>query len=212
MTRAELERDVREMYDALVAGVGEGDRHTLADASFAELRALLADVSHTRARQGFSSTETAVGVFALKEAMLGVLEEHGDLATYRSFADFSRLIDADGREADDGWRVRRAAALAELAERLQPDAVLFELFPFGRRQFRFELLPLIDTLRARHPRPAILSSVREDPSEPPKLLACIPTRRAFGVGVSRYQRFALHSFLDCHPPAGALHMQSIRTL
>lgn len=75
--------------------------------------------------------------------------------------DFSKLIDAEGRDADDAWRARRAAALAELAERLRPDAVLFELFPFGRRQFRFELLPLIETLRARTPRPAILSSVRD---------------------------------------------------
>ncbi|WP_244488194.1 glycosyltransferase [Aureimonas sp. Leaf454] len=75
--------------------------------------------------------------------------------------DFSQLVDEAGRDVDEAWRVRRASALADLADRVRPDAVLFELFPFGRRQFRFELLALIERLRERSPRPAILSSVRD---------------------------------------------------
>lgn len=141
MTRAELERDVREMYDALVAGVGEGDRHTLADASFAELRALLADVSHTRARQGFSSTETAVGVFALKEAMLGVLEQHGDLAAYRSFADFSRLIDELGLYMLEVYAQAREAVIGE-----QADALLELSTPVVKLWDGIISLPLVGTL------------------------------------------------------------------
>lgn len=141
MTRAELERDVREMYDALVAGVGEGDRHTLADASFAELRALLADVSHTRARQGFSSTETAVGVFALKEAMLGVLEQQGDLAAYRSFADFSRLIDELGLYMLEVYAQAREAVIGE-----QADALLELSTPVVKLWDGIISLPLVGTL------------------------------------------------------------------
>src|SRR6185437_5975515 len=36
-----------------------------------------------------------------------------------------------------------------------------ELYPFGRRPFRFELQPLLDAAAARQPRPAILCSVRD---------------------------------------------------
>lgn len=74
---------------------------------------------------------------------------------------FSVLVDADGNDADEAWRDRRRGALLDLADELRPDVVLLELFPFGRRQFRFELLPLIDALWSLTPRPAILSSVRD---------------------------------------------------
>ena len=46
---------------------------TPAATPFSELRALLAELSITRARQGFSPTETAESVFALKGALLDVL-------------------------------------------------------------------------------------------------------------------------------------------
>jgi predicted glycosyltransferase len=75
--------------------------------------------------------------------------------------DFSNLVDEDGNDADDAWRARRRDDLLGLARDFRPDVVLFELFPFGRRQFRFELLPLIEELRSWSPRPAILSSVRD---------------------------------------------------
>ncbi|GGD04039.1 glycosyltransferase family protein [Aureimonas glaciei] len=75
--------------------------------------------------------------------------------------DFSNLVDEHGNDADDAWRARRRDDLLGLARDFRPDVVLFELFPFGRRQFRFELLPLIEELRSWSPRPAILSSVRD---------------------------------------------------
>jgi predicted glycosyltransferase len=49
----------------------------------------------------------------------------------------------------------------------QPDAVLIEAFPFGRRAFRFELDGLIEAARARHPGALILCSLR-DIVVPPK--------------------------------------------
>ena len=84
-------------------------------------------------------------------------------------SDFSTLVDADGNDADEAWRERRRADLLGLAERLEPAAVLLELFPFGRRQFRFELLPLLDRLWTMSPRPAVLSSVRDILVKPVKL-------------------------------------------
>jgi len=74
---------------------------------------------------------------------------------------FKQLVDAEDRPIDDAWRARRSALLLETFDGVAPDAVLFELFPFGRRQMRFELLPLIERIKSRHPRPLILCSVRD---------------------------------------------------
>ena len=74
---------------------------------------------------------------------------------------FSPILDADGRPIDDGWRDRRRRALLDAFAASRPALLLIELFPFGRRAFRFELLPLLETARAGRPRPLILSSVRD---------------------------------------------------
>lgn len=75
--------------------------------------------------------------------------------------DFSHLLDADGRPIDDDWKaMRRDFLLARVAD-FQPDILLIEMFPFGRRPFRFELLPLLDWAHAQNPRPLIASSVRD---------------------------------------------------
>ena len=71
MSSAELRSELHAQWDAFVAGIGSG-RSTRGEA-FAELRALLAEVSITRARQGFSPKETADSVFALKGALLEVM-------------------------------------------------------------------------------------------------------------------------------------------
>jgi len=77
-------------------------------------------------------------------------------------AAFSGLVDADGRPVDAAWRERRRAALLEAFDRIEPEVVLIELFPFGRRAFRFELLPLLEAAAKRRPRrPACVSSVRD---------------------------------------------------
>lgn len=76
-------------------------------------------------------------------------------------ATFKVLLDEAGRPIDDAWRERRRRRLLELFEATRPDVVLIELFPFGRRPFRFEFLPLLDAATARVPRPAVACSVRD---------------------------------------------------
>jgi len=71
---------------------------------------------------------------------------------------FGLLLDAGGQPVDDAWRARRAAASLALLARVRPHVLLTELFPFGRRQFRFELLPL---LAAAAPDTVIAASVRD---------------------------------------------------
>lgn len=57
---------------------------------------------------------------------------------------FSGLVDAEGRDIDDRFRNARRDALLSLFEAVQPDVLIVELFPLGRRQLRFELLPLLE--------------------------------------------------------------------
>ena len=47
ITQAELRRDVREMFEALIE-VSDVDHHDLTAAAFSDLRSLLADVARTR--------------------------------------------------------------------------------------------------------------------------------------------------------------------
>lgn len=58
--------------------------------------------------------------------------------------DFAALVDEDGREAGEGlWRDRQARLTALFGE-TRPAVVVTEMFPFGRRAFRPEVVPLLE--------------------------------------------------------------------
>ena len=84
---------------------------------------------------------------------------------------FSELVDLDGRPIDDAWKAARAEHLCAVYRAAAPRVLMTEMFPFGRRQLRFELLPLLEAARAATPRPHIVCSLRDvltDPSKPGK--------------------------------------------
>lgn len=74
---------------------------------------------------------------------------------------FKHLIDSNGMVVDDAWKQMRRDALLGLFHETAPHALIIELFPFGRRQMRFELLPLLDAAIGMAPRPLIACSVRD---------------------------------------------------
>lgn len=74
---------------------------------------------------------------------------------------FKQLVDESGVKIDEDWKQRRAQKLLEIWRDLSPDVLIFELFPFGRRQMRFELMPLLEAAKASKPPPVIVSSVRD---------------------------------------------------
>lgn len=59
-------------------------------------------------------------------------------------SNFKILLDENGAEIGDDFRNRRRDELLGAYSAIKPDVLLVELFPFGRRQLRFELLPLLD--------------------------------------------------------------------
>ncbi len=76
-------------------------------------------------------------------------------------ASFSGLADQFGSPVDEAFLHRRRDLLLQAFHAARPDIVILEAFPFGRRQMRFELLPLLDAISAASPRPMLLTSVRD---------------------------------------------------
>ncbi len=74
---------------------------------------------------------------------------------------FKVLLDESGLPVNDAWKARRREALLEAWRGAAADVLLIELFPFGRRQMRFELLPLLEAARAGPRPPLVVSSVRD---------------------------------------------------
>jgi predicted glycosyltransferase len=66
-----------------------------------------------------------------------------------------------GTASLDSARRRRRRILLDTLRRLRPAVVVVELFPFGRRRFADELVPLLEEALAATPRPLVVSSVRD---------------------------------------------------
>ncbi len=79
---------------------------------------------------------------------------------------FSSLVDGDGKTIDEAWKAARAARLVAVFQAARPRLLVTEMFPLGRRQMRFELLPLLEAAIRGTPRPAIVCSVRDILNEP----------------------------------------------
>ena len=76
-------------------------------------------------------------------------------------AGFSGLRDTDGREVDEAFKQRRCELLLAAFRDCRPDIVMIEAFPFGRRQVRFELIPLLKEIHMQRPRPRVVCSLRD---------------------------------------------------
>ncbi len=115
--RAELQSDQRELFEALRAGLGGGDLSSIESATFDVARSVLTEFSHNRARQGFSPTETSVAVFALKEALLEVLDQ-ADPNSFKDFIAFSKLVDQLGLFTFETFTSARERIITDQAEQL----------------------------------------------------------------------------------------------
>jgi predicted glycosyltransferase len=74
---------------------------------------------------------------------------------------FSSLSDIDGNPVDSAFEQRRTSLLLEAFAEAAPDVVIIEAFPFGRRQMRFELMPLLEAVHQAPRKPLLLSSLRD---------------------------------------------------
>ena len=74
MQKAELEDQSREMLQALRHALASGDGSDIKSSSWQGLCDVLASISQSRARQGFSYAETATFVFSIKEPIFARLQ------------------------------------------------------------------------------------------------------------------------------------------
>ena len=119
LSHAELHRQIAELQKGFQSALA-GGATDLADDAAGELRALLSELSNTRARQGFTATETAVSVFALKDAVLTLLDQAvtTDVATLRDYVAFSAFVDRAGLFTFDVYVRAREELISGQAEQL----------------------------------------------------------------------------------------------
>jgi rsbT co-antagonist protein RsbR len=119
LSHAELHRQIAELQKGFQAALSAGATDLEGDVA-GELRALLRDLSNTRARQGFTATDTAVSIFALKEALLTILDQgdNTDAATLRDYVTFSAFIDRAGLFTFDSYVRAREELISDQAEQL----------------------------------------------------------------------------------------------
>lgn len=113
---AEIQRDLTGLWDPIARSQDENrspaDRADATDTA----KALLAELSRERARQGFTPSETALSVFTLKDAVLGEL---GECETVDAgFLEFSRFVDNLGLFTFESYVAAREMIIADQAEQL----------------------------------------------------------------------------------------------
>lgn len=81
---------------------------------------------------------------------------------------FSALLGEDGQPLSNTARSKRERALIDVANGTQPDVVITELFPFGRRVLREEFGALLTAIATLPRAPLVLASVRDILAPPSK--------------------------------------------
>lgn len=78
-----------------------------------------------------------------------------------SGSDFDRLMNEVGGDVDDAWWADRRSQLLQAFDDSQADVIITETYPFGRRQFHVELLPLLDAAKSMANPPMVIASIRD---------------------------------------------------
>ena len=106
---AEVRRELEDLYSLVIRALSGADEQATG-----ELRAALAELSRSRARNGFSPTETALAVFALKDAVYELVADTTELAP--EYLVFSRTMDDLGLHTFETYAAAREEIIADQAE------------------------------------------------------------------------------------------------
>jgi predicted glycosyltransferase len=83
------------------------------------------------------------------------------LPAIQTDADFGALENCGSSHTLEELQDLRRKRLLGLFDEIRPDALVIELFPFGRKRFAFELLPLLERARTRNSETLVVSSLRD---------------------------------------------------
>jgi rsbT co-antagonist protein RsbR len=130
----ELRRELDDLYALVLRAMSGADEQAIG-----ELRATLAELSGSRARNGFTPTETALGVFALKDAVYELVADTAELVP--EYLAFSRMIDDVGLHTFETYAAAREKIIAD-----QADAMLELSTPVMKLWEGVIAVPLVGTL------------------------------------------------------------------
>jgi rsbT co-antagonist protein RsbR len=134
ITRDEARRELEDLYALVVRVLSGTDEHAAG-----ELTAALSELSRARARDGYTPSETTLGVFSLKEAVYELVADSADLVP--EFLAFSRLIDDLGLRTFEEYSEAREQIISDQA------ATMLELStPVVRLWEDIIAVPLVGTL------------------------------------------------------------------
>jgi rsbT co-antagonist protein RsbR len=108
MSRGEVRRELEDLYSLIVRVISEADEHAAG-----ELRAALDELSRSRARDGFTPSETALGVFSLKEAVYEFVVDSAEMVP--EFLMFSRTVDDLGLRTFEAYSAAREQIISDQA-------------------------------------------------------------------------------------------------
>jgi rsbT co-antagonist protein RsbR len=105
---AEARRELDDLFSLIIRDMSGSDEHAAG-----EVRAVLDELSRSRARDGFTPSETALGVFALKEAVYELIADTGDLVP--EYLAFSRMVDGLGLRTFETYSAVREQIISDQA-------------------------------------------------------------------------------------------------
>ncbi|MCH9699689.1 MAG: hypothetical protein K0U68_16450 [Gammaproteobacteria bacterium] len=83
-----------------------------------------------------------------------------DLPSLEMDAD-SKLVNTQSPDSIERVKQTRKDCIQTALKTEKPDVILVELFPFGRKKFAFELLPLLREAKKQLPKPVVVCSLRD---------------------------------------------------
>ncbi len=131
---AEVRRELEGLYSLLIRAMSGADEQAAG-----ELRAALAELSRSRARNGFTPSETALAVFALKDPVYELAAGAADLMP--EYFAFSRMMDDLGLHTFETYAAARERNIADQAQ-----AMLELSTPVVRLWDGIIAVPLVGTL------------------------------------------------------------------
>jgi rsbT co-antagonist protein RsbR len=118
LSPAESRRQITDLQGHVLSALQHGALG-LDDEKSTELRAVLTELSRSRARQGFSATETSITIFALKNALSQTLDlEKGSEKALRDYVAISSFVDDLGLFTFEAYSRARERVIAEQSEQL----------------------------------------------------------------------------------------------
>lgn len=144
MAESELRQQSREFLSAFQDGLSAGDFSETSGLAWSPARAIIESISHSRAQQGYSYSETATFVFSLKQPIYTILQKeitNNSAVLVQEIWSVTTLLDSLGLFSTEAFLKGKEELI-----RRQQDEMLELSTPVVKLWDKILALPLIGTL------------------------------------------------------------------